>query len=390
MFTHFIVKNFRCFADLHLQHLTRVNLISGKNNTGKTALLEAIHLHNNPSNCNLPVAINKQRGIREPEKAFSDLVEWLFYRKQVEIGLELSSSDERGTARALSIYLLDSAAARERFPEAVNSLVEALPAGQWNYLLGGLILRYEQAGEPPRFSWGTPNQFGGLMSASARIPWSIPSIYLGSGLPSRDQDVKFFGELEAAKRQAEIVPTLQILDPRLQRLALVPLANEPVVAFSGPGSSGVIATATPAPGLQPVPVYHPAGEPILHGDIGLPRLIPMPLLGEGMRRVLSLVLAIANAPGGVVLIDEIENGLHYSVQKDVWKAIAHAARQANVQVFATTHSWECIEAAHRAFKETGPYELRYYRLDRRGEDILIKSLDEAMLDTVEKSDLEVR
>jgi AAA15 family ATPase/GTPase len=113
-------------------------------------------------------------------------------------------------------------------------------------------------------------------------------------------------------------------------------------------------------------------------------------MGEGMRRVLSLVLAIANAPGGVVLIDEIENGLHYSVQADVWKAIARAARDADVQVFATTHSWECIEAAHRAFKEAGPYELRYYRLDRRGSDIGVKSFDERMLDTVEKSDLEVR
>ena len=53
MFTHFVVKNFRCFAGVHLQHLNRVNLIAGKNNTGKTALLEAIHLHNNPGDCYL-------------------------------------------------------------------------------------------------------------------------------------------------------------------------------------------------------------------------------------------------------------------------------------------------------------------------------------------------
>src|ERR1700758_305841 len=106
----------------------------------------------------------------------------------------------------------------------------------------------------------------------------------------------------------EILPALQILEPRLQRLSLAPLA----------------------------------GESVIHGDIGLPQLVPIPFMGEGIRRVLSIVLAIANAPGGVVLIDEVENGLHYSVMRDVWKAIAVAARQMDVQVFATTHSWECI------------------------------------------------
>jgi hypothetical protein len=392
MFTHFIAKNFRCFAGIHLQNLSRVNLISGKNNTGKTALLEAIHLHTYPNDCDLPVSINRVRGIEGSRKAFSEVVSWLFYGRHAEVGLELSSFDEKGINRALSMFLVDAATARQRFPDAVKSLMEALPGGQWHSLLGGLLLRYEQAGEPPHFSWVAPNPYGGLMSLAARVPWSIPSIYLGSGMPSREHDVRFFGELEAAKRQTEVIPPLQILEPRLQRLALVPLAGSPsfhtpTTTTPAPVSSGTM--SSPSPGFQPAPVFQ-TGEPVIHGDIGLPRMIPMPLMGEGVRRVLSIVLAIANAPGGVVLMDEIENGLHYSVQKDVWKAIAHAARQANAQIFATTHSWECIEAAHHAFKEAGPYEFRYYRLDRRGEEISVKSLDERMLDTVEKSDLEVR
>jgi hypothetical protein len=359
MFTHFVVKNFRCFTGVHLQHLNRVNLISGKNNTGKTALLEAIHLHNNPANCCLAVVINKQRGIGDPGKAFTDVVGWLFYGKHSEGGLEISSWDEKGISRTLSMYLLDAATTLERFPEAAKLLAEGFREDYAYSATPRLILRYEQPGEPPRFSVGVPGPAAaaGLAWVSAHIPWSLPSIYLGSGMPSSEQDVKYFGELEAAKRQAEILPALQILESRLQKLSLVPLA----------------------------------GESVLHGDIdGLPRLVPVPFMGEGMRRVLSIVLAIANAPGGVVLIDEIENGLHYSVQVDVWKAIARAARDANVQVFATTHSWECIEAAHHAFKEAGPYEFRYYRLDRRDAEITVKSLDERMLDTVEKSDLEVR
>ena len=170
------------------------------------------------------------------------------------------------------------------------------------------------------------------------------------------EDEAFFGKVETAKRQGEILPALRILEPRLQRLALAPLA----------------------------------GESVIHGDIGLPKLVPMPFMGEGVRRVLSIVLAIANAPGGVVLIDEVENGLHYSVMKDVWKAIAVAARQMDAQVFASTHSWECIQAAHHAFQESKPYELRYFRLDRVGDQITLKYLDEQSLTRIESTDLEIR
>jgi predicted ATPase len=361
MFTNFTVKNFRGFTGLVLKDLARVNLISGKNNTGKTALLEAVQLHNIQTNGPLAVAINKQRGIEDPEKDFADVVGWFFYAKHPNHSPELASFDEKGINRTLSMNLLDEQTTRARFPEIAKSIDATLGDRRFPSTGLWLTLRYEQSGEQPRYSVTSKSSLAhganGLASVGSRIPSSIPSNYLPSGGPSPEQDVEYFSELESAKRLGEILPALQLLEPRLQRLSLVSLA----------------------------------GKPILHGDIdGLPRLVPVPFMGEGMRRVLSIVLAIANAPGGVVLIDEVENGLHYSLQVDVWKAIGRAARDANVQIFATTHSWECIDAAHRAFKEAGPYELRYYRLDRRGEEISVKSLDERLLDAVEKTDLEVR
>src|SRR5262249_4624478 len=143
-------------------------------------------------------------------------------------------------------------------------------------------------------------------------------------------DINLYGELESAKRQEEILPALRLLEPRLQRLSLIPFA----------------------------------GAPVLHGDIGLSRLVPLPLMGEGLRRLLSILLAIATHKGGVILIDEIENGIHHSVLNKVWQAIALVARQANVQLFATTHSYECILAAHEAFAVSEPYDFALHRLDR--------------------------
>ncbi len=108
-------------------------------------------------------------------------------------------------------------------------------------------------------------------------------------------------------------------------------------------------------------------------------MIPVPYMGEGIGRLLSILLAIANARGGVALIDEIENGLHYSVQKQVWQAIAHAARQNDVQVFATTHSYECINAAYEAFASSEPYDFALHRLDRIDGEIKVVRYDRDMM-----------
>lgn len=81
MFRSFIVKNYRCFRELAVEPLERVNLILGKNNSGKTALLEAIHLHSYPQNCELPFVINERRGMNKERRYGDDSCEWLFFDK---------------------------------------------------------------------------------------------------------------------------------------------------------------------------------------------------------------------------------------------------------------------------------------------------------------------
>jgi AAA15 family ATPase/GTPase len=113
-------------------------------------------------------------------------------------------------------------------------------------------------------------------------------------------------------------------------------------------------------------------------------------MGEGIGRLLSIILAIANAKGGTILIDEIENGLHYSVLTDVWKAIADAARRVDVQIFATTHSQECIRAAHEAFENTEQYDFRYHRLEQVKDEIRAVTYDQETLATSDEMNLEMR
>jgi len=113
-------------------------------------------------------------------------------------------------------------------------------------------------------------------------------------------------------------------------------------------------------------------------------------MGGGMVRLTNLAVYIGNAPNGVVLVDEIENGLHYSVMFKIWKAIALAARESDAQVFATTHSWECIKAAHQAFTLDGKYDFRLHRLGRIDGKIGAVTYDQETLDAAIKAGLEVR
>jgi hypothetical protein len=74
--------------------------------------------------------------------------------------------------------------------------------------------------------------------------------------------------------------------------------------------------------------------------------VPVPIgsLGDGIWRMLAMAIAITQCAGGMLLVDEIDTGLHYTVMSDMWKLIFGAARELDVQVFATTHSFDCIQS----------------------------------------------
>lgn len=355
MFTSFTVKNFRCFRDVTVGRLARVNLIAGMNNTGKTALLEALQIHSYPQDCELPFLVNQLRGTDAAQRHNTDVFRWLFHNRQGSSGLELTSRDVDGTTRALSLWLIAGGTAHKRFPAAERLVRGSFLEGTWNSGVDCLVLKADANGQES-FAIGVPSA-GGLNSIGNKAPWQGPSVLLKSGLGNPDAEAGAFSELAGANRQGEVVAGLQILEPRLTELTLLLLA----------------------------------GQPILHGKInGLERLVPVPFMGEGVRRTLAMLLALMRARGGRVLIDEIENGIHYSVMRAVWQAVAQAARQADVQVFATTHSYECIQAAHEAFVASGTYDFALHRLDRFDDTIELTTYDQEALEGALRSEMEVR
>ena len=342
MYHTFSVKNFRGFDDLTIEGLGRINLIGGKSNIGKTALLEALWIHHGSPNPDLAVRVDAFRGLEHvsPDNFLSNLFHGFDRSLTVEFCAEGVWGDD---PRLLRMWFEDSSTFEIPVPGLENNHPDPLPNSSLGVHSSEVIVMdyfYESAGRLTVKGRLVERQTSPLVYTTGLDV----SIVRGSQLQNRpsaalmsarragvsNEDVNRYSQLEINGQQDGILQILQEVEPDLKRLAVVSVGQDTAI----------------------------------YADVGLGRLIPIQLLGDGMSRILSVALAIANAPGGMVLVDEIEKGLHYTVMEKVWKAIAAFARSYNVQIFATTHSRECVYHAYRAFEADEEEEMRFYRIDR--------------------------
>ena len=121
----------------------------------------------------------------------------------------------------------------------------------------------------------------------------------------------------------------------------------------------------------------------------IPHPIPLRSFGDGLSRLFGLILSLVNARGGILLIDEFENGLHYTVQLDAWRTVFRLAESRDIQVFATSHSWDTIQAFQTAATETSEDGV-LIRLARRGKDIVPTVFAEDELAIATRDRIEMR
>lgn len=121
--------------------------------------------------------------------------------------------------------------------------------------------------------------------------------------------------------------------------------------------------------------------------------IPLRSLGEGTNRLFGIVLALVNAKDGLLLIDEIEGGLYHHVLPDVWRLIFRLANQLNVQLIATSHSWDCLEAFAKAARDNQQESAQLISLRKHQKEegtVAAILFDEEAVDIVTSERIEVR
>lgn len=86
--------------------------------------------------------------------------------------------------------------------------------------------------------------------------------------------------------------------------------------------------------------------------------------GDGVKHLVSIVVSLYRCENGYLFIDEIDNGIHYSKLDEIWKIILEVSKKLKVQVFATTHSKECIESYSRVAKKLEDKNISYIKMTR--------------------------
>ena len=118
--------------------------------------------------------------------------------------------------------------------------------------------------------------------------------------------------------------------------------------------------------------------------------VPLKSLGDGVVRVFGVALALANSKNGFLVIDEAENGIHHSAQKDFWSMVLRTAQRNNVQVLATTHSWDCVAGFAQASCEYDDVDGVLVRLERNQDRIRTVEYTEPDLMVAAEQRIEVR
>ncbi|WP_175470968.1 AAA family ATPase [Hymenobacter psychrophilus] len=313
----FEVENFRSLKHLKLEKLTRVNLLVGKNNSGKTSVLEALFAISGIEDANWLSIIEKERGLINNEFDFR----YIFYGFDSTLSVVLSAihRDEKGESHTLraSMGIRKRLYAKEHDTtiHSRSSVLTRKPEA--NVLLISVVS--PTTVKPIEISMGRDNNGHDLFIktsiksdkelAGLRFPGS--SRYMVSEILTTNIDRLTLGQkledLKFNKIDAPLLDIMKIIDIRIEDISL--------------STSGQI-----------------------YLDLGanFRTLLPLNLMGEGVQRLLDIAAAVAHSSGGIVLIDEIDNGLHYSALRILWKGILQAAREYDVQVFATTHSAEAL------------------------------------------------
>ncbi len=355
------IRSFRGFQHLRIEHLGRVNLIVGKNNVGKTALLEALRLYASKGS---PTAMLELLGLYNENEQFSLLIatkrlaalKYLFYGRQ----------DASRHLGPIQIGPIDSEAEKIIISMSWNKL-EIDERGERSLRR----LKPEEYHTPQKLDPYLSIQMGerdfiylvnsrDLTPPFGPDPKQTIGIFRGPDGLSKQEVGRLWDSIALTDLEQEVIAALRIIAPGVERLNFV----------ADPASSGERIPIVKVQGIE---------EPL-----------PLSNLGDGMERMLGIALALVNAKDGMLLVDEIENGLHYSVLPDLWRMVFQIARRLNIQVFATTHSWDCIEGFQEAAQEDKQTEGMLIRLDWKKDKILPTLFDERELGIAIREQIEVR
>ena len=312
------INFFKSISYLKIEDFKRINLFVGKNNSSKTTVLEAIFLTLGMSNPQLILNINNLRGlILNQADDFRFIFNNLEYNSKIKvIGMfdkqkrEFTIEPSKDSVSELPHINKINSQNDFQTRNASTTVDEAV-----NQLKINFSIKEFQAREKKYSSKITFNNSNGFQSEPDKIyKEHLTGLFITSKTLFYSSLTKSLEKLIITKKEKALIGYLSKVD---ERIIDVKIGVNDVIYF----------------------------------DVGLPRLIPANLIGDGVLKLMNILLAIIDYQNGFVIIDEIDNGLHYSVLKNLWKLIFDVSKEYKTQLFISTHNFETLKYLKEVLEE---------------------------------------
>ena len=354
------IRRFRGIQDLSIERLGRVTLIAGRNAVGKSTILDAVRAY---AMCGSSWILERVLGEREEVSASQDEFgeevlspNWaaLYYGRHVLAGNPIVLGP-KGNSKCLTIRIAP---------------MRMKDADFWKRHLGGRFSPVDARMLYVTFDdkeYDMPLWPSIGLSAQVARTWvpELPYIrcnYLASVAPSNYELARLWHSVALKSDEGRLLEALRpIYGEKIERVAVIGDWKEAR-----------------------------DNRRLILRIAGQERPVPLRSLGDGAVRLFGVALALANSQGGFLLIDEAENGIHHTIQRDFWRMVLRTAQENNVQVFATTHSWDCVAGFAQAAVAAEGVAGALVRLDSDGEGIRAVEYSERQLRVAAEQGIEVR
>ncbi|MCZ8189730.1 MAG: AAA family ATPase [Microcystis sp. LE19-338.1B] len=379
------IEGFRGFQNFEMANLGRINLLVGKNNSGKTSILEAIQFLYAQNNIDIFLETISYRGEFGWSESNLPSRTKVFEICHLFPGHEIIPSKKIIISGYGKSYLASVTISVESIPIKLSLFSDKnddinqnndnnFDNEEWGKLI--LSIGWSQSQKPIEMELLAN---GTLARDSIRRIASLSRISHKIGIDNQIE-LKFltpfsltssdmaalFDNIVLSPLEDLIIESLKIIEPKIERIASV--VSGKYLTSNNLGVRG--------------------GFLIKIKNHDQP--IPIGSLGDGFWRMLGLVLAMVNLENGILLVDEIDSGLHFTVMTDMWKVVWETAKKLNIQVFATTHSRDCWQSLGELITEEKitDNEITIQRIDREKSQSVIFDPEEIVIAAT--SNLEVR
>lgn len=307
----FEIHNFRGIEKLSIQNCSQINVLIGKNNIGKTSVLESVFLLAGMSNPQLPLNVNLFRGIM-PQNVNN--LSFLFYGLDVSNAISFTAHFTNGYQRKLKI-----SPQRQMLTDLASNPGQISMA---NSALVGLTLDFsEKYADKEQDTYKSSMSYEVSAIRNEIDPnyfEEISATYIHSE-SSRNDFTDSISKIVKEKRDSELLELIQHFDPNIESFKLLP-------------------------------------DGLFLSIKGLNKMVLVNAVGDGLKKFITIAAAMLAHQNALIMIDEIENGIHYSAYSTLWRALFKAAQKNNNQLFITTHSYEELEYLRQAIGDAPTFQ----------------------------------